>query len=49
MTAYYVEPHFNKNANAYIPGYWTPDTDSGQIFPCDTEEEAIALAEELDK
>ncbi|WP_299075452.1 hypothetical protein [uncultured Paraglaciecola sp.] len=53
ITARFVEPHFNENAYANIPGYWTPNvapakrSDSQGVYPCDTEKEAIDLGEQL--
>ena len=44
--AYYVEAHFNVNANCIIPGYWQPEG-TEQTMPCDTQEEAEALERAL--
>lgn len=54
IEAQYIERHFNKNANSWIPGYWSPlviDMRTGNyvVYPSGTKEEAIEDGYELVK
>lgn len=50
ITVTFVPEHFNANANHVIPEYWTPNVQglgNCQTWPCESEQEAIELGEQL--
>jgi hypothetical protein len=51
VTAYYEPAHFNKTAYCNIPAYWSPCVASlvgnCEVWPCDTEIEAIEMGKEM--
>ncbi len=53
VTAYYEPAHFNPTAYCNIPAYWSPCVSSlvgnCEVWPCDSEADAIALGEEMIK